>query len=391
MIVLVGPEEIPFGIQKDLLCAQSPYYREEFSKGGEENKVEHVVKLPEVSVDTFGCFQSFIYTGEVYDKRIGMETPDYGVLLRVWSLATKLRMAPLRMQVMNTMYERRMMTRHVPGPELLIEAWKQTDNCSALRKMLLNWAAENMRDVAEFRPQYAKALPQEILAELVIIMSDPASIPVFPTHPQAPQPPPLHTNGIMDVAEDHPKSAKRPRKSEPTIGVPNGDDNYEAKPIIKKVRKSTGGDYPLVRKPPRKSSLANGFASPSHNTIMTPEKELDFCRDLIQRMLSGPGFWTRLVGPFKKPVDPVTDKVPKYFDVVKKPMDLTTIKTKMNNGQYSSAPEFEADVKQIFQNCYEYWTQDDPIFKLCEQFEKYFHEKWNLRHKWQPSVKMEIE
>lgn len=83
-------------------------------------------------------------------------------------------------------------------------------------------------------------------------------------------------------------------------------------------------------------------------------------------MIRGPGFWARLVGPFKQPVDLVVDNVPNYFDVVKHPMDLSTIRAKMANGAYTTASEFEADVRLIFQNCYEYWTQDYPIWKNCQ-------------------------
>jgi hypothetical protein len=108
-------------------------------------------------------------------------------------------------------------------------------------------------------------------------------------------------------------------------------------------------------------------------------------------MLSGPGFWTRLVGPFRKPVDPAADNVPNYFTVVKKPMDLGTIQTKLFAREYNTAAEFEADVRQIFSNCYEYWTQDDAVFKMCEMFEKHFNEKWSDQNKWVvPKIKAEV-
>jgi hypothetical protein len=119
---------------------------------------------------------------------------------------------------------------------------------------------------------------------------------------------------------------------------------------------------------------------------------MDFCRGLIERMIRGPGFWTRLVGPFKNPVDPVADNMPNYFDVVKHPMDLNTIRTKMSNGAYATAREFEADVRLIFQNCYEYWTQDDPIWKMCQDFENYFNTQWAERHEYRgPKNKVKPE
>jgi hypothetical protein len=143
VIILVGPDEIPFGIQKDLLCAQCPYYRQEFAKDPQINKVEHLIKLADTDVSTFGCFQNFIYTGKVWDKDGGKEIPDYTVLMGVWKLATQLQMAPLRVAVLNAMAERRRLTSSIPGTPLLIQAWKETEEGSGLRKMLISWAAEH--------------------------------------------------------------------------------------------------------------------------------------------------------------------------------------------------------------------------------------------------------
>ena len=39
--------------------------------------------------------------------------------------------------------------------------------------------------------------------------------------------------------------------------------------------------------------------------------------------------------PFQKPVDPVNLGLPDYFDVVKRPMDLSTIKKKIDRNEYS--------------------------------------------------------
>lgn len=63
-------------------------------------------------------------------------------------------------------------------------------------------------------------------------------------------------------------------------------------------------------------------------------------------------------------------------------MDLKTIKTKMDRSQYATAAEFESDVRRIFQNCYEYWTQDDGIWKACQELEKHFDQKFGARNRW---------
>ena len=41
---------------------------------------------------------------------------------------------------------------------------------------------------------------------------------------------------------------------------------------------------------------------------------------------------------FREPVDPEKEKIPDYFDVIKNPMDLGTIKTRLNEGGHYSNP-----------------------------------------------------
>jgi bromodomain-containing factor 1 len=50
------------------------------------------------------------------------------------------------------------------------------------------------------------------------------------------------------------------------------------------------------------------------------------------------------VWPFCEPVDYVKEGIPTYPEVVKNPMDLGTVKTKLTNGNYSNAEAFADDV-----------------------------------------------
>lgn len=250
-----------------------------------------------------------------------------------------------------------------------------------------------MRTEPQSRSDFVKALPKQILGELVIAMSDLDysriyAAPVVSVQPAAPlvngSAPNNHIYLSPYANYEPPRpAAKRQRKSETSLII-GGDDAYEAKPVIKKqARRSEPGA--------RRNRRVSVQGTAGNPIPLSSDKELNFCRDLITRMLSGPGFWTRLVGPFRNAVDPVADNVPNYFDVVKRPMDLTTIKMKMSRSEYPTAAAFEADVRQIFQNCYEYWTENDAIFKQCEGFEKYFNVQWNERHKWTaPTIKAEI-
>lgn len=66
-------------------------------------------------------------------------------MLDVWKLATKLQMPPLRVAVLNAMSDRRIATSMIPGTNMLIQAWKETEDGSGLRSMLIGWAAEHSK------------------------------------------------------------------------------------------------------------------------------------------------------------------------------------------------------------------------------------------------------
>jgi bromodomain-containing factor 1 len=67
--------------------------------------------------------------------------------------------------------------------------------------------------------------------------------------------------------------------------------------------------------------------------------------------------------PFRSPVDPEALKIPHYLQIIKHPMDFSTIERKLlasnpvkpdpnpSNPRYVSADEFVADVRLIFSNC----------------------------------------
>ena len=81
-------------------------------------------------------------------------------------------------------------------------------------------------------------------------------------------------------------------------------------------------------------------------------------------------------------MDPAADGVPDYLDKISKPMDLGTMKEKMDRREYENELEFLADMNQIFENCYTYWTKKDAMWAACERLQKTFEEKYNQMNKW---------
>lgn len=88
------------------------------------------------------------------------------------------------------------------------------------------------------------------------------------------------------------------------------------------------------------------------------------------------------MGPFREPVEPKEDGVPDYFDKVSRPMDLSTIKSKMDAGEYADETQFLADIRQIFENCFAYWKKGDPMYAAGEKLQKTFEDKYSGMNKW---------
>lgn len=54
---------------------------------------------------------------------------------------------------------------------------------------------------------------------------------------------------------------------------------------------------------------------------------------------------------FSEPVDPTKLGIHDYFDIIKHPMDFSTIKQKLKDHQYNSMTEFCSDIELTFNNC----------------------------------------
>ena len=76
--------------------------------------------------------------------------------------------------------------------------------------------------------------------------------------------------------------------------------------------------------------------------------------------------------PFKDPVDTIKLGIPDYFDIIKKPMDLGTIRERFENDFYRSSKEAMADFAQVFANCYMYNNPEHEIVAMGKELERFF-------------------
>lgn len=153
--------------------------------------------------------------------------------------------------------------------------------------------------------------------------------------------------------------------------------NPQGVPLIR--RDSTFGDGRPKREihPPAPRDLPYANQKPKKKKY---QWELRFC-EKVWTELSKPKY-NHVSWPFMTAVDPVALNIPTYHSIIKKPMDFGTMKLKLDRGEYENAKEFEADARQVFQNCYRFNPQSDPINHTGHQFEGVFDSEWAKKRDW---------
>ncbi|KAH8159249.1 hypothetical protein CIB48_g9003 [Xylaria polymorpha] len=84
--------------------------------------------------------------------------------------------------------------------------------------------------------------------------------------------------------------------------------------------------------------------------------------------------------PFLNPVN--KDDVADYYEVIKEPMDLSTMETKLEADQYTTPEEFIKDARLIFDNCRKYNNESTPYAKSANKLEKYMWNQIKLIPEW---------
>ena len=99
--------------------------------------------------------------------------------------------------------------------------------------------------------------------------------------------------------------------------------------------------------------------APSRITVgadNTLKLELQECKKLLKDLLAHKSAW-----PFSRSVD--ITKYVDYYNTISNPMDLGTMKKKLDNCVYGELESFAADLRLVWANCYTY--NKDPNSDVC--------------------------
>lgn len=127
-----------------------------------------------------------------------------------------------------------------------------------------------------------------------------------------------------------------------------------------------------IKRPARDLYLDAQMSAAKSKTKSRIDERLKYCLSIVKELLSKRH--SHYAWPFYQPVDRVS--VPDYYDIIKSPMDLGTIRSKLENGFYRSPSEFAADMRLTFSNCTKYNGPDHEITKSMRKVQDFFESRY---------------
>uniref|UniRef100_A0A3B3V0K9 Bromodomain containing 4 n=1 Tax=Poecilia latipinna TaxID=48699 RepID=A0A3B3V0K9_9TELE len=196
---------------------------------------------------------------------------------------------------------------------------------------------------------------------------------VLPPHPSIQALPSL----VPQTLPSLPKKSQK-RKADTTTPTAN-DQLSESSPAESKSgktlpRRESSRPPKLLKKEAPDSQhhigMVTGLSGPSGGLSPKPQDQLGYCAGLVRDMLSKKH--AAYAWPFYKPVDVDALGLHDYHDIIKHPMDLSTIKVKLETKQYRDPQEFAADVRLMFSNCYKYNPPDHEVVSMARKLQDVF-------------------
>ncbi|KAK4460149.1 Bromodomain-containing factor 1 [Cladorrhinum samala] len=172
------------------------------------------------------------------------------------------------------------------------------------------------------------------------------------------------------VASPAPK--QQPPVENPAFAIPAGNNGV---PLIR--RDSTKGDSRTKR--PLKPAHSRDLPYDTKRKKKLPP-ELRFCDEVLTELKKSKHF--DINGPFIQPVDPVALNIPSYHKVVKKPMDLATMTTKLHAGDYTSIKDFDRDFDLIIKNCKLFNGEGHVVYEQAKRLQGLYRTEMLRKDDW---------
>lgn len=97
------------------------------------------------------------------------------------------------------------------------------------------------------------------------------------------------------------------------------------------------------------------------------------CSSLLEKLMKHKHGWV-----FNAPVDVKGLGLHDYYNIIKHPMDLGSVKSRLNKNWYKSPKEFAEDVRLTFSNAMTYNPKGQDVHVMAEQLLKVFEDRWAI-------------
>ncbi|CAG5124971.1 unnamed protein product, partial [Candidula unifasciata] len=210
------------------------------------------------------------------------------------------------------------------------------------------------------------------------------SVPLEDIQPASLQPVP--PSAVLPSQPSKPKKSLKRKADTTTPGTYVGsavipalhyDPPYEPLSIEEEGQHSRRESVRQIKKPklpdePGVITDVNQHSSKSKKSRLT--EQMRYCSAIVKELMTKKH--QAYAWPFLKPVDAEGLGLHDYYDIIKKPMDLATVKKKMETREYRAISEFAEDVRQIFHNCYRYNPPDSDVAKMGRKLQEVFEMKY---------------
>ncbi|KZV56301.1 hypothetical protein F511_00298 [Dorcoceras hygrometricum] len=132
------------------------------------------------------------------------------------------------------------------------------------------------------------------------------------------------------------------------------------------AKKYSGGNDTKVK------GMKGRFEPANQSMPLNPNARLlKQCENLLKKLMSQDYAWV-----FNTPVDVVKLNIPDYSNVIKSPMDLGTVKGRLNSGVYAGPLDFLADVRLTFTNAKTYNPPGSDVHFMADTMSQFFELRW---------------
>ncbi|XP_059115861.1 bromodomain-containing protein 3 isoform X3 [Peromyscus eremicus] len=243
---------------------------------------------------------------------------------------------------------------------------KPTDDivlmAQALEKIFLQKVAQMPQEEVELLPPVPKGKGRKPAAgaQSAAAAPPPPATPIVPVVP--PTPPVVKKKGVKRKAD-----TTTPTTSAITASRSESPPPLSEPKQAKVVARRESGGRPI--KPPKKD-LEDGEVPQHAGKKGKLSEHLRHCDSILREMLSKKH--AAYAWPFYKPVDAEALELHDYHDIIKHPMDLSTVKRKMDSREYPDAQGFAADIRLMFSNCYKYNPPDHEVVAMARKLQDVF-------------------